>query len=62
MERYGLVRLEKGDRGRVVPHVPYSEILLDVPIKAFNQKDRDARVFRVAARISGSPADSGGDR
>ena len=44
MERYGLVRLEKGARGRVVPHVPYSEILLDVPIKAFNQKDRDARV------------------
>ncbi len=44
MERYGLVRLEKGDRGRVVPRVPYSEILLDVPIKAFSEKDRDARV------------------
>lgn len=44
MERYGLVRLEKEDRGRVVPHVPYSEILLDVPIKALGENDRDARV------------------
>ena len=44
MERYGLVRLEKGDRGRVVPRVPYSEILLDVPIKALGEKDRDARI------------------
>ena len=44
MERYGLVRLEKGERGRVVPRVPYSEILLDVPIKALDEKDRDARI------------------
>ena len=44
MERYGLLRLEKGGRGRVVPRVPYSEILLDVPIKALGEKDRDARV------------------
>ena len=44
MERYGLVRLEKGDRGRVVPRVPYSEIRLDVPIKALGEKDRDARI------------------
>ena len=44
MERYGLVCLEKGDRGRVVPRVPYSEILLDVPIKSLGEKDRDARI------------------
>ena len=30
MERYGLVRLRKGRRGTVVPHVPYSGIALTV--------------------------------
>jgi predicted transcriptional regulator len=34
MERYGLVRLNKGDRGTVVPRVPYTDIVLDVPIGA----------------------------
>jgi predicted transcriptional regulator len=32
MERYGLVVLKKGDKGRVKPRVPYSAIVLDVPI------------------------------
>ncbi len=32
MERYGLVGLKKGDKGRVKPRVPYSGIVLDVPI------------------------------
>lgn len=32
MERYGLVHLEKGYRGRIAPRVPYSDITLDVPI------------------------------
>ena len=32
MERYGLVRLKKGERGRVVPRVPYSDIVLDLPV------------------------------
>ena len=32
MERYGLVVLKKGDKGRVKPRVPYSGIVLDVPI------------------------------
>ena len=32
MERYGLVRLKKGAGGRTVPKVPYSDIVLDVPI------------------------------
>jgi len=34
LERYGLVRLEKGPRGRIAPRVPYSEIVLDLPIGA----------------------------
>ncbi len=34
MERYGLVVLEKGPKGRIKPRVPYSGIILDVPIKS----------------------------
>lgn len=34
LERYGLVALEKGEKGRPVPRVPYSEIALDLPIAA----------------------------
>lgn len=32
MERYGFVRLRKGKGGRIVPEVPYSEIMLNLPI------------------------------
>ena len=32
MERYGLVRLNKGNRGKVVPRVAYTDVVLDVPI------------------------------
>ncbi len=32
MERYGLVRLSKGPGGRLAPSVPYTDIVLDVPI------------------------------
>jgi predicted transcriptional regulator len=34
MERYGLVRLNKGKSGQIVPRVPYAAIVLDVPIVA----------------------------
>ena len=34
LERYGLVRLNKGERGRIIPRVPYTDIVLDVPITA----------------------------
>lgn len=34
MERYGLVRLDKGKGGQIVPRVPYTAIVLDVPILA----------------------------
>jgi predicted transcriptional regulator len=34
MERYGLVVLEQGPKGRIKPRVPYSGIVLDdIPIK-----------------------------
>ena len=32
MERYGLVRLNKGPGGRLAPSVPYTDIVLDIPI------------------------------
>lgn len=32
LEQYGLVRLKKGLAGKVVPRVPYSDIVLDMPI------------------------------
>lgn len=38
MEHYGLVRLEKGKGGKVMPRVLYSDIVLDVPIDTRNPK------------------------
>ena len=32
MENYGLVQLRKGQRGTIIPHVPYSGIALVVPL------------------------------
>ncbi len=32
LEQYGLVHLEKDDKGRIAPRVPYSDIILDMPI------------------------------
>ena len=34
LERYGLVRLNKGEGGRIILRVPYTGIVLDVPIAA----------------------------
>jgi predicted transcriptional regulator len=34
MERYGLVRLHPGVGGKIVPEVPYTDIVLDLPIGA----------------------------
>jgi predicted transcriptional regulator len=34
MERYGLVILENGPKGRIRPRVPYSAIVLDIPVKS----------------------------
>ena len=44
LERYGLVHLRKGDRGRITPRVPYSDIVLDLPIGAAARRQRDGRV------------------
>jgi predicted transcriptional regulator len=32
MEKYHLVRLSKGERGRIVPEVPYDRVAFDLPI------------------------------
>ncbi len=32
LESYGLVRLKRGERGRLIPEVPYDEITLVVPL------------------------------
>jgi len=32
MERYGLVRLHKGERGKLRPEVPYREVLLEMTL------------------------------
>jgi predicted transcriptional regulator len=32
MERYGFVRLDRGERGRIRPSVPYSRISLTLPL------------------------------
>ncbi|MGB5534378.1 MAG: helix-turn-helix domain-containing protein [Thiogranum sp.] len=32
LERYGLVHLKKGKGGKISPRVPYSDIVLDMPI------------------------------
>jgi predicted transcriptional regulator len=32
LEHYGLVRLKKCPDGKVIPRVPYSDIVLDMPI------------------------------
>ncbi len=33
MERYGLVRLERGARGRITPRVMHDRVALDLPLK-----------------------------
>jgi predicted transcriptional regulator len=32
MEQYGLVKLEKGKGRQIIPSVPYSDIVLDMPL------------------------------
>ncbi len=39
LEHYGLVHLEKGYKGRIAPRVPYSDIVLDVPIVTSAKKE-----------------------
>lgn len=37
MERYGIVRLERKARGRVVPQVPYAGVTVDMPLQAIDR-------------------------
>src|SRR5438309_8899831 len=38
MERYGLVKLDRGPRGSVIPRVPYQRISLVLPVSRSAQK------------------------
>lgn len=40
MEGYGLVRLERGDRGRVIPKVEYDRVELDLPLVQAEKRSR----------------------
>jgi predicted transcriptional regulator len=42
MERYGFVTLRKGARGRIVPEVPYKNIVLTVPLDPHKAKSQAA--------------------
>lgn len=42
MERYGFVVLHKGERGRIIPDVPYADITLTVPLRRGSQGDDKA--------------------
>ncbi len=43
MERYGLVTLSKGIKGRIKPRVPYSGIVLNVPVMASAERVSSAQ-------------------
>ena len=34
MERYGIVKLERNDQGKVVPRVPYGVVTVDLSLEA----------------------------
>ena len=40
---YGLVDLRKGEAGKIAPHVPYTDIVLDLPIAAKKLAEKDSR-------------------
>lgn len=44
LEKYGLVHLKKGRKGRIAPRVLYSDIVLDVPIGANTRRARKTAV------------------
>ena len=52
LERYGLVHLEKGRRGRVLPRVPYSRVVLETPVTT---RRRESVLFR-EPDATGEPA------
>lgn len=43
MERYGIVKLERGGHGKVVPKVPYGAITVDLPLEAIPSPRNSAR-------------------
>lgn len=45
MERYGLVRLNRTEQGRIVPVVPYDRVAFDLPIAAHATKLKQDRTL-----------------
>ncbi len=43
LERYGLVHLEKGRKGRILTRVPYSRVVLETPIVSRSQRLQASR-------------------
>ncbi len=57
MEGYGLVRLERGERGRIVPKVMYDRVELDLPITLRAQREPSRRL-ETRPQSTGCPTSS----
>jgi predicted transcriptional regulator len=44
MVGYGLVRLERGEHGRIIPHVTHDRVELDLPLTRLRAVDRRRKV------------------
>jgi len=54
MEGYGLVRLERGERGRITPKVMHDRVELDLPIALSPKASIARQAARRMARLGGS--------
>jgi predicted transcriptional regulator len=57
MEAYGLVRLERGERGRISPKVIHDRVELDLPIASSLRTSVRRDAARRLARLGGSQPD-----
>lgn len=58
MAGYGLVRLERGARGRITPTVAHDRIELDLPLTRSRTADRKAMTARSQARVTILPSNA----
>lgn len=49
MEGYGLVRLERGDKGRITPKVAHDRVELDLPLIGSHDNDESRKLGRKKA-------------
>ena len=54
MEGFGLVRLDRGERGRIVPKVMYDRVELDLPITSPRPTKAQREAFRRLVRLGGT--------